>query len=92
MGGCISSSDLLISGIKIYILLITALLAFIAQFLVRPQALDKLAYLDRVRATFIPLKNEEALFAGEMKKLKLFRILWGTIFALLFFRLFIACL
>lgn len=89
IGGFISSSDLL-SYFNASLLLIVSLLFLIAQLLIRPKAFDKLAYLDRVRATFIPLKNEEVFFAGEMKKLKLFRTLWGIIFALLFIRVFIA--
>jgi hypothetical protein len=54
----------------------------IAQFVMRPRAFNQMTYLERVRATFIPLKNEETIFAGEIKKLKLFRTLWGTIVAL----------
>jgi hypothetical protein len=90
-GGVISANDLVTYErlIGTAPTLIAAILFGIAQFIMRPRVFNKMQYLERVRATFIPLKNEEAIFVGEMKKLKLYRTLWGTILALLFFRVFI---
>lgn len=91
LGGAISTSDLLIYGsyFNTFLLALKAILFVIAEFMVRPTTMSKLNFFDRVRATLIPLKDESSIFAGEIKKLKTFRVLWATIFALLFLRILV---
>lgn len=85
----ISKSDLLIyaSYLNIFFLAIKAILFVVAEFVVRPKALSKLDFFNRVRVTFIPLENESSIFSGETRKLKIFRLLWIIIFFLLFVRI-----
>lgn len=92
LGGFISAIDLLVYGSYFitFLLAVKAILFVIAEFFVRPKAMSKLKLFDRIRVTFIPLKNEESIFFGELKKLKAFRILWITIFVLLILRVLVA--
>lgn len=77
------------SYLNTFLLVTKAILFVVAEFVMRPKAMSKLRFLDRIRATFIPLKDEGSIFVGETKKMKTFRTLWVIIFGLLLLRILI---
>lgn len=72
-----------------FLLLIKVVLFVVAEFVIRPKVLNKISFLKRISITFVPMKDEEYFFREEVKKLKMFRALWRTIFILLLLRILI---
>ena len=57
-----------------------------AQFKLRPNALDRLPFVDRVKISLKPVPGEAALFGPDTQKLKAFRLAWTVIVILLILR------
>ncbi|GEM_PF-2476740 len=94
VGGFIKSSELLIYGsyFNASLLGIKVLLFLLAEFIVYPKSMEKLSFYNRVRVSLIPIKDEEAIFADEIDRLKIYRRLWFAIFTLLIVRVIVAIL
>ena len=87
-----SNLNILIYGsyLGALLLILKGVLLLIAEIFLRPKALRQFGYWQRLRLMFLPITGEEKLFLpSEYKKLKLFRLIWVTIFVLLFIRLFL---
>lgn len=73
-----------------FLLLLKAILFFIATFIFRPKDMNKLPFLQRVQISIFPLNGEKTIFSeSAYRKLRIYRGLWIAIFILLIIRILV---